>query len=253
MTSRHRAAGTRRASVPIDFSVRSPEPPEHIRVCRLRVRLPSSAWLQPFSARNPEAVVDILSRNDLDRVRSLSEVRLHVPGPGRWLEEIRALPRVEEVEPLSVDPSTLHFRVVHRTSAFVPLFRELHLERRFPFSIRAGEATWVVVASKAKIRTLLARLRAIAPDVVLEAVRHTELHRPTGPLTPHQSDLLHRAIAAGYFEIPRKVSLTELAKQLGVATSTLSESLAIVEKKLVEHWPGVGPAAADSAGFEAGC
>ncbi len=224
------------------------EPPEDVRVCRLRVRLPPSAWLKTFSERHPEAIIEILSRHDLDGLRSLSEVRLHLRDAGSLLEDVGRLPLVEEVEPLTVGPEVIHFRAVHRTSPVVRVFRELHLERRFPFVIRDGEATWVVVASRARIRTLLERLRAVAPDVVLEAVHHSELHQPLGPLTVHQSDLLHRAIAAGYFEIPRKVSLTELAQRLEVATSTLSESLAIIEKKLVEQWPEVGSTAGASSG-----
>lgn len=207
------------------------------RVCRLRIRLPPSAWAASFSTDHPDVAVVILSRHDLDARWSLTEVRMHVPGPGPWMDEVRALPLVKEVELLSSDPSTYHFRAVHRTSVIVPIFRELQLERRFPFTIRGGEASWVVVASEAKLRRLIDRLRQRAPAVALESVRHTELHQPSGPLTPRQADLLHRAIAAGYFEIPRKVSLTELAQTLGVAASTLSEGLAIVEKKLVEHWP----------------
>jgi predicted DNA binding protein len=213
------------------------EPSERVRVCRLREGLPDSAWVAPFSREHPDVVIEILNRSDLDRTRSLTEVRLHVPSPGVWMEEVRALPLVDELEPLAMESSRLHFRVVHRTSKFVPVFRELRLERRFPFTIRAGDASWVVVGSEPKIRALVERLRTLAPEVILESVRHTDLHQPAGPLTPRQADLLHRAINAGYFEIPRKVSLTELAMSLGVAPSTLSESLALVEKKLVEHWP----------------
>jgi predicted DNA binding protein len=208
-----------------------------VRVCRLRIRLPPSAWAASFSRDNPDVAVVILSRHDLDRRRSLTEVRLHVPGPGPWMEEVRALPLVEDVELLSREPTSFQFRVVHRTSVIVPIFRELQLERRFPFTIRGGEASWVVVAPEGKLRTLIVRLRERAPAVTLESVRHSALHQPVGPLTPRQSDLLHRAIAAGYFEIPRKVTLTELARILDLAPSTLSEGLAVVEKKLVEQWP----------------
>ena len=206
-------------------------------MCRIRVRLPPSAWAAPFSERHPEAVIEILSRTDLDARRSLTEARLHGRESEGWLEEIRNLPLVEQMEPLSIAGPTTHFRVVHRTSGVVQVFRRLQLERRFPFTIRAAEASWVVVAPEAKLRSLIARLRKIAPAVTLESVRHTDLHPPSGPLTPRQVDLLHRSIAAGYFEIPRRVSLTQLADDLNVAPSTLSERLAVIEKKLVEHWP----------------
>jgi predicted DNA binding protein len=38
----------------------------------------------------------------------------------------------------------------------------------------------------------------------------------------------------GYFDVPRRISLTRLATKVGVATSTLSVTLALIEKKILE-------------------
>lgn len=216
------------------------EPGEEARVSRLRVRLPDSAWVAAYSREHPELDVEVLSRLDLDPERSITEVRLHVPEPGPWAAEVRALPEVEHVEELESGTSMVHLRVVHRTSEFVPIFRELQLLRRFPFSIRSGEASWVIVAPPSKVRQLLDRLRERTPEARLESVRHADPLAPPGGLTPRQADLLRRALAAGYFEVPRRITLTDLAKNLGMAASSLSEALAIVEKKLLEHWPASG-------------
>lgn len=151
--------------------------------------------------------------------------------------EMRRLPQVDEVEQLESGPDFVHLRVVHRTSPFVPIFRELRLMRRFPFSIEAGEASWVVVAPASKARVLLDRIREQVPGAAVEAVRHSDPRTRSGPLTPRQADLLRRAVAAGYFEVPRLITLTDLAKRLDLAPSSLSEALAIVEKKLLERWP----------------
>ncbi len=208
-----------------------------VDICRLRVPLPESAWIGNFSRKFPDVRIDVQSRLDVDRVTSLTEIVLRVPEPMGWAEELRSLPQVREVEELERSADRLHLRVVHRPSRFIPIFRELRLMRRFPFTIRAGEAAWVVVAPEAKQRALLARIRAEAPDADIESVRHSEDRGPWGPLTPRQADLLRRALAAGYFEVPRKVTLTALAGSLGMAASSLSEALATVEKKLLEKWP----------------
>ncbi|HTT25710.1 MAG TPA: helix-turn-helix domain-containing protein, partial [Thermoplasmata archaeon] len=52
-------------------------------------------------------------------------------------------------------------------------------------------------------------------------------------LTPSQRTLLLQAVAAGYFDVPRRTSLTRLASRLAKSKSTVSEMLAIVEHKLV--------------------
>lgn len=227
----------------------TPKPAKRlVNICRLRVPLPDSAWIARFSQLHPDVRIQVLSRLDIDRRRSLTEVQLRTAEAGAWAEEIGALPQVEEVEALESEPDRIHLRVIHRTSEFVPIFRELHLMRRFPFEIRAGEASWVVVAPESKIRLLLRRLEAQAPGATLESVRHTDPGRTSGPLTPRQADLLRRAMAAGYFEVPRKITLTGLARHLEMAPSSLSEALAIVEKKLLERWPtGDGPGSAGAS------
>jgi predicted DNA binding protein len=48
-------------------------------------------------------------------------------------------------------------------------------------------------------------------------------------------------MAAGYFDVPRRLSLTELASQLGMAVSSLSEILAVAEKKLLQNFQTTSP------------
>jgi len=197
------------------------------------------AWIAGFSREHPDVTIEVLSRLDLGARRSLSEVRLHVPGPGPWTDEIRKLEHVYEAELLTSKSSEVRLRVIHRTSEFVSIFRELQLMRRFPFTIRAGEASWVVIASEQKVRQLLDRLSERAVGVTLESVRHSDDPTAVEILTLRQAELLRRAMAAGYFDVPRKITLTRLAESERMAISSLSEALAIVEKKLIEHWsPG---------------
>ncbi len=206
-------------------------------ICRLRVPLPESAWIAGFSRSHPDLVIEVLSRLDLTAHRSLTEIRLRADETVSWRDELGSLPQVEAVEELERGPSEVHLRVTHRTSEFVPIFRELRIMRRFPFTIQGGVGHWVVVASAPQIRHLLSLLHERVPTATVEAVRHAPASRGAGPLTPHQEDLFRRAMAAGYFEVPRKVTLTGLARTLDVAPSTLSEALAVIEKKLLETWP----------------
>src|SRR5579875_1447636 len=129
-------------------------------ICRLRVPLPESAWIAQFSHEYPEVQVDVLSRLDVDRSRSLTEIQVNASTPDGWADTIRGLPGVSSVEELARAIGRIHLRVVHTTSPFIPIFRELRLMRRFPFTIKKGDALWVIIAPKSKHRTLLARLRA---------------------------------------------------------------------------------------------
>ena len=215
----------------VSSSARRPSP---LLACRIRVPLPDGPWIQRFSRAHPDVHIEVLNRLDLGRDRTLTEVRLRSPEATPWEEEIRTLPGVLHVDPLGPPGPVTLLRVVHRTSAFVPIFRRYQLMRRFPFPVEAGVATWVVVGPEIKVRRLLDAMRSKAPDLTVESVRHDSA-QGREILTPRQEELFRRAMAEGYFEVPRRVTLTALAARLGMAVSSLSEALAIIEKKLLEE------------------
>jgi DNA binding protein with HTH domain len=159
-------------------------------------------------------------------------VQVRSDSPGAWAEEIRGLPGVVAVEELGPRGSATHLRVVHRTSAFLPVFRMLQLQQRFPFTIQNGVASWVVIGAEGKIRRLLALLRRRSPGLGVVSVSHQEAPG-RGPLTVRQTEIFRRAMARGYFEVPRRVTLSELAGEMQMAISSLSEALAVIERKLL--------------------
>ena len=59
-----------------------------------------------------------------------------------------------------------------------------------------------------------------------------------GGLSPSEDRLLRGALAAGYFAVPRKASLADVARQAGVSPSTASALLRRAAKKLAENWVG---------------
>lgn len=58
-------------------------------------------------------------------------------------------------------------------------------------------------------------------------------------LTGRQKEIISIAVAKGYFEFPRRISLTELSRFLGIKPSTLSEILRSAERRILENAVGV--------------
>jgi len=52
-------------------------------------------------------------------------------------------------------------------------------------------------------------------------------------LTPREQEVLYYAYFRGYYDAPRRVSLEELSRELGIAKSTLNEILRSAERKIV--------------------
>ena len=215
---------------------RPPHPPEGPVVvsCRLKVTLPKELWLRTFTVNHPEVRLDVLDRLELDGGATLFEVQIQPGEGGRWREEIRSLPRVEEVELIEATESSAVFRVYYRGRTFVPILKRLKLLRHFPFPVRNGVAAWTVVGPEDKVRELLNELAHNSTGLQLEAIHRGPPPRRPTLLTPRQEEILRQAMTEGYFDVPRRISLTDLAEKLGLAISTLSVTLAVIEKKIVE-------------------
>ena len=53
-------------------------------------------------------------------------------------------------------------------------------------------------------------------------------------LTARQEEILGAALAEGYFEFPRRISLTNLSELVGIRPSTFSEILRGAERRILE-------------------
>ena len=75
----------------------------------------------------------------------------------------------------------------------------------------------------------------ISPDFRREVVpSHAEWQELLSSIPPRQRDILNTAVELGYFEIPREVTLEELAEELEITKTTASTHLRKAEGQLIE-------------------
>jgi predicted DNA binding protein len=209
------------------------EPASPVVTCRVRVGLPSSCWLRALTASDPECAVEVLDRSDGPDQRSMTTARVHGPeGPAREAQ-LPSLPRVEEIEILAREPAALLLRVRHALQPWSRPALDHGVLYRYPYWVREGEAIWTLSAPSERLRGFLAAISPRVTGISMEALRPGVAPCSDPRWTDRQQELLQRAVAEGYFEVPRRVSLTGLAERLGVSKSTLSERLAIIERRLL--------------------
>lgn len=203
--------------------------------CRVRLQIPQGIWLGDFTRAHPEVHLEVTGRMELERGTTLFDVEVHSTENGGWAEELRAFPGISGVELLGSHQGCETCRVCSVGPTFVPLFKRHRLIQSFPFPVENGEAIWSVVGVEPKVRALLGRLAEEHTPVQIDSVRRFQAPVTPPLLTRRQQGFLQRALSKGYFEVPRRISLTELARQEGVAISTMSVALALIEKRLVEN------------------
>ena len=97
-----------------------------------------------------------------------------------------------------------------------------------------GGLEWRLVAPRrSSVEALVKALRQRGIAVELAAIKSV---RGSGGLTDRQSRVLSLAYQLGYFEFPKKINLSNLAKKLGVSKSSLSETLRAGEEKVLHAY-----------------
>lgn len=207
---------------------------DRLAVVRLRFALPPRTPLGPFSRAHPDLQAKITAEQDLPKGRHLAEAVVTAFVPEDFTEDIARQPGVVSVSRLDAAGPSTRYRVTIQQPRFLTLANEFETLLRYPRFIQNGEYTVEAAAPVTQIRRLIQELRRISKAVEVLRFGRDRMRTYPPTLTARQNSLLHQALAAGYFDVPRRISLTRFAKRLGRSKSGLSEALALVEQKLAE-------------------
>jgi hypothetical protein len=230
-------------SPPVDTSDRSSPFRDEVRnrpvVMRLEFEISPEVWLSGFTRRHPEVFVEVHNTLMVSRKETLGEFEIRGP-PRDWSGEIAGFPDVIKVDRLQVLPGLVRYRVRFHQPVYLHIVHELEMHLQFPRSAANGIYSCETIARASEVRRLVSALRAAGcrPRVVLLRGHSFRRLRPT--LTPVQRELFRRALASGYFEVPRRITLTKLAENVSRSKSSVSRTLAVVEQKLAELARRVG-------------
>ncbi len=102
-----------------------------------------------------------------------------------------------------------------------------------------SDGWWQIRARYADRETLCdVHDRLVADGITVDVRRVTDVSNATTSgtqLTPEQREALEAALDRGYFEIPRDISMEELAAELGISHQALSERLRRAYETLVDE------------------
>lgn len=101
-----------------------------------------------------------------------------------------------------------------------------------PFEVRDGKVRVTLVGDNEQVKEFLEN-RDVNYKVVSLTDAKFSFNSPISRLTEKQQEAVSLAFRLGYFDTPRKVSVDELAKKLGLASSTLAVHLRRAERRLL--------------------
>jgi hypothetical protein len=183
------------------------------------------------------------------RLRSRAPPGPSTPGPSRT-REIRRAYGLERFELLESRPSTRDrfFLVRQRNPGTIAaLLSEAHGEvyPGRPFLLREQVTLASLRGEPTAVDRVLRRLRSLGVPFQLKRVL-PGMGNPSAAvplLTPRQAKVLEEALRRGFYEQPRRVSLTRLAKALGISPVALGRLLRRAEGSLARRFLETGAGA----------
>jgi predicted DNA binding protein len=194
--------------------------------------------------------VELLQSLRLERGWRLELLRVRRQGPlktARELEResrrIRALYGFASLELVECRPRTRDYILLVRQRNPERLRRWLSLAGGelapvAPFRLTAGKVIASFHGDERALRRVLRQLdREEFPYRVLRSSTHPVVADPSAAvLTPLQARSIARAWALGFYAIPRRVTLSRLARQSGRSAPALGKVLRRAEGRLVARW-----------------
>jgi hypothetical protein len=206
---------------------------DQVRVVRFECDLDPEGWGASFTRDHPELFLRIHGVTFLRDSTVLTDFEV-LASSQDWSRELSRCPGVLSVACLDVSSECGHYRVVHRATPVLTLAAEHQILLRYPASAHRDRAVLETVDRVSRVRRFIDALRAGGHRPRVVSLSAEPNHGVVLDLTPIQLDTFHRAFAAGYYEVPRRITLTGLSHELMRSKSSVSVTLANVEKKLAE-------------------
>ncbi|MFC6989201.1 helix-turn-helix domain-containing protein [Haloplanus sp. GCM10025708] len=200
---------------------------------KLNVTLPEGVWIRDLSSEFPDATFRVLAALP-DEETGVGLVEIRSDDLRNVIETMDELEGVSAIDPLRVveDEALVQFETDE------PLLLLSIRDSRIPFeppvTISDGAAAVEITASRERLSELGEQLRAFGMPFEVEYIRQSIDSRDL--LTERQRDLLRTAVENGYYDTPRRCTLTELAENVGIAKSTASEQLHRAEETVVKEF-----------------
>ena len=206
-------------------------------LARIKIKFPADIWISTLFEKFPDIKMEILYFLPYDLEKSIGnsivEILYHDIEPVKKL--IQNHPSVFEFSMLEQEETRIKFNVKTKDPYLLYAVIKCGVLVNFPVNVREGNAFWKLIATRDRIDKLLMLFeeKDLKFDILRIGKAPYNLDEENSKLTLEEDRVLDKAIQTGFFEVPRKISLEDLAVLLGKSKSALSVMLRKIIKKKV--------------------
>lgn len=204
----------------------------------LQLKAPQT-WLSEITAHNPTTIriLDCKPAEIKDGVRQLVEVSADQDQLDKIVRDVKASPLVKEAYVVQTKRGRMLGSLLTESAFCGTVMHTEAFCRSCLFHSKAnpdGTVEWTLAFNKREALTeLLDRMKQEHVDVkILKLSSVADVEN----LTSHQRTLVETALEEGFFDYPRRITLRQLSKKMGISASTASEVLRRAERKILASY-----------------
>lgn len=199
----------------------------------LNVEIPTGTWIHEASTSHPAATFRILAVHSSD---STGVVLLEIDSTAvnSIISAVEDHDEVITFEPIGTEDHTTLIQVETANPRLLTAVHSAGVPLKTPFEVNDGRARWEVTTSSDRLSSLKDRLNAAGMDYDLKSVLHLATDPTDHLLTDRQREVLLAAHDSGYYETPRRATLTEVAASLDISKATASNLLHRAEGQIID-------------------
>lgn len=206
-------------------------------LARIKIKFPDQLWISQIFKKFRDIRMEIEHFLPYDFENSIgnSIIEIFHYNIDLIMEDVKNHKSVIDLSILEKDEKRVRFNVKTKDPFLLYAIINCGVLVNFPVRVSEGYAYWRLVSKRESIDKLLTLFDQKGIEYSLLRIGNSpySVDDDKNKLTLDESTILNKAIASGFFEIPRKISLEELANELGKSKSTLSVTLRKIIKKKV--------------------
>ena len=206
-------------------------------LARIKIKFPKKLWISDIFNNFQDVRMEIEYFLPYDLEKSIGNAIIEIMhyNIDSIIEKIKNHASVFEFGILEKEENKVRINIKTKDPYLLYAVIQCGVLVNFPVRVKEGYAYWRLISSRERIDKLLTLFeeKNISYDLLRIGKAPYDLDDERYKLSLEESQILDKALSLGFFEIPRKISLEELANKLGKSKSALSVMLRKIIKKKV--------------------
>ncbi|WP_457558401.1 helix-turn-helix domain-containing protein [Candidatus Harpocratesius sp.] len=195
--------------------------------------VPSDLWFSKYFLKYPLIHFTILSSFLLTENKGSCLIQVRGPNISIFLNDFSENYEKKKVTIIYQDPNSILLNILIEDPWILHNITKNHLLIRYPLQIFKGIISIELISPRTNIEKVFRNSKWKDLNITVKQVRE---YCPESLLTAKQTEILIYALENGFFEIPRKITLSSMASKIKLTPSALSENIRRITKKLVVHY-----------------